>query len=479
MDDLLRERNIAMSATATSPAKTAAALGADLRAGRLDAVELAERTLAAINSHSDKAIFIEVFAARARREAAAAAARLKAGRPLSPLDGVPAAWKDLFDIEGRVTTAGSVVLKSDPPAARDAPVLAAAAAAGLVTVGATNMTEFAFSGIGLNPHYGTPRNPRDPKVARSPGGSSSGSAAAVAAGLVPVAFGTDTSGSVRVPASFTGIVGYKSSTARYPMEGVYPLSRTLDSLGPLAHTVEDCVLVDAAVGGVLFPEARRQPVADLRLFVPETLVLDDCEPEVLANFEAAIERLATAGARVERRALPALAAIPELIAKHGYILRAETLHLHQARLRGPDVARMDRRVVKRALLAEKMTAVDLVEVLRTRARLIAETNAILGDVIVAFPTTPHVAMPIAPLEADDEVFFRSNAKTLRNTMLGNFLDWCGVAIPSGVDADGMPASLLLSATHGRDTAVLSAALAAEPIIRGSVSMAMSDPDCAS
>jgi aspartyl-tRNA(Asn)/glutamyl-tRNA(Gln) amidotransferase subunit A len=141
------QRSIAMSATATSPAKTAAALGADLRTGRLDAVELTEQTLAAINSHGDKAIFIEVFGGRARREAAAAAARLKAGRPLSPLDGVPAAWKDLFDVEGRVTTAGSVVLKSNPSAARDAPLLAAGAAAGLVTIGTTNMTEFAFSGI--------------------------------------------------------------------------------------------------------------------------------------------------------------------------------------------------------------------------------------------------------------------------------------------------------------------------------------------
>ena len=194
-----------MAAMANSTPRTAAALGAELRAGRVDAVELAEQTLATINSHSDKAIFTEVFAVRARREAAAAAARLKAGRPLSSLDGVPAAWKDLFDVEGRVTTAGSVVLKSDPPAARDAPLLTAGVAAGLVTIGTTNMTEFAFSGIGLNPHYGTPRNPHDLKVPRSPGGSSAGSAVAVAAGLVPLAIGTDTSGSVRVPASFTGV----------------------------------------------------------------------------------------------------------------------------------------------------------------------------------------------------------------------------------------------------------------------------------
>jgi aspartyl-tRNA(Asn)/glutamyl-tRNA(Gln) amidotransferase subunit A len=454
-----------MAATAHPIAKTAAALGADLRAGRLDAVELTEQTLATIVSHADKAIFTEVLAVRARREAAAAAARLKAGRPLSLLDGVPVAWKDLFDVEGRATTAGSVVLKSNPPANRDAALLAAATAAGLVTVGTVNMTEFAYSAIGLNPHYGTPRNPHDLKVARAPGGSSSGSAVAVAAGLAPVAIGTDTGGSIRIPASFNGITGYKSSTGRYPMEGVFPLSRTLDSLGPLAHTVEDCALVDAALRGASLPETRSQRVGDLRVLAPATLVLDGCEPAVLANFEAAIERLAKAGARIERRTMPALAEIPELIAKHGHILGAEALHLHQERLRGPDAGRMDRRVVKRIFMAEKMTAVDLVEVLQRRTLLIAETNAIIGDVIVAFPTTPHVAMPIAPLEASDEVFFRDNAQTLRNTMLGNFLDWCGVAIPNGVDANGMPTSILLSATHGRDTALLSAALAAEPIIR--------------
>jgi aspartyl-tRNA(Asn)/glutamyl-tRNA(Gln) amidotransferase subunit A len=199
--------------------------------------------------------------------------------------------------------------------------------------------------------------------------------------------------------------------------------------------------------------------------VPETLVFDGCQPEVLANFEAAIERMASAGARVERRSLPALAAIPDLIAKHGHLLGAEAMHLHQSRVLGPDAARMDRRVVRRILLAEKMTAIDLVEVLQARARLISEVNTTIGDAILAFPTTPHVAMPIAPLDADDDAFFRENAKTLRNTMIGNFLDWCGVAIPSGVGKDNMPTSLLLSATHGRDTAILSAALSIEPIIR--------------
>ena len=443
---------------------TGARLAADLRSGALDAVDLTERTLAQIAAYPDQAIFIEVLTARALKEAGAARKRLKEGRPLSALDGVPVAWKDLFDIEGRVTTAGSVVLKSNAPAARDAALLAAGVRAGLVTIGATNMTEFAYSGIGINPHYGTPRNPCDPKVARAPGGSSSGAAVAVAAGLVPIAIGTDTGGSIRVPAAFNGITGYKTSTGHYPMTGVFPLSRSLDTLGPLALTVEDCVLTDMVLRGAAAPAARRASVEGLTILAPETLVLDGCEPEVLANFEACLARLAKAGARIVRAPMPQLAAIPELIGKHGHLLAAEALQVHQALIHSPAAARMDRRVVKRILLAAGMSALDLVEVQQARARLIAETNAAIGEAIVAFPCAPHVAMPLGPLEADDDVFFRANAKTLRNTMVGNFLDWCGVALPNGTGAGGMPTGLLLSAIHGRDTAVLSAALSIEPLL---------------
>lgn len=443
---------------------TAARLAADLRSGALDAVDLTERTLAGIAACSDQAVFTEVLTKRALREAEAARKRLREGRPISALDGVPLAWKDLFDVEGRVTTAGSVVLKSNPPASRDAALLEAGVRAGLVTIGTTNMTEFAYSGIGINPHYGTPRNPCDPKIARSPGGSSSGAAAAVAGGLVPVAMGTDTGGSIRVPAAFNGITGYKTSTGHYPMTGVFPLSRTLDTLGPLAHTVEDCVLIDMVLRGAAAPAARRGSVEGLTILVPETLVLDTCEPEVLANFEVSLARLAKAGARIVRTPMPQLAAIPELIGKHGHLLAAEALQVHQSRIRGADAARMDPRVLKRIQLATQMSALDLIEVQQARVRLIAEANVAIGEAIVAFPAAPHVAMPLAPLEADDETFFRVNAKTLRNTMVGNFLDWCGVALPNGTGADGMPTSLLLSAIHGRDTAVLSAALSVEPLL---------------
>ena len=445
---------------------TAADLARKLRKGQVDAVDLAEEAFDRIETVGDPAIFVETVRKRAMAEARAARKRLQDGAPASLLDGVPVAWKDLFDMQGRVTTAGSVVLKNDPPAKKDAALVAAGKAAGLVSIGCLNMTEFAYSGIGLNPHYGTPRNPNDKAVHRSPGGSSSASGVVVAAGIVPLAIGTDTGGSIRIPASFNGVVGYKSSTGHYPMDGVFPLSRSLDTLGPLAHSVEDCVIADAVLRGLKKPRVKAAGVKGLRILVPETVVFDGCEDAVAKNFEASLARLAKAGAKVRRMKMPVLQDILDLIAARGHLLGAEALAVHWDRVKGPDAARMDARVVKRILLAEKMTAVDLVLFMEARKRMIAATEALMEDALIAFPTTPHVAMPIAPLEADHDVFFRNNAKTLRNTMLGNFLDWCGVSIPNGTDANGMPTAFLFSAAHGQDAAVLSVALGAEDIIRG-------------
>lgn len=444
---------------------SATELGHNLRKGKADPVDLLEAVFAGIGSISDKAIFTETLKPRAMAEARASRKRLKAGSPASLLDGVPIAWKDLFDLKGRVTTAGSVVLKSNSPAKADAALVAVAKTAGLVTVGCLNMTEFAYSGIGLNPHFGTPRNPNGEGPARAPGGSSSASGVVVAAGLLPLSIGTDTGGSIRIPASFNGVVGYKSSTGHYPMDGVFPLSRTLDTLGPFAHSVGDCVLADAVLRGLKKPIIKTRSIKGLEILIPDSVVFDGCEDAVAKNFEASIARLRKAGAKVKRISMPVLQDVLDLAARRGHILGAEALALHWDRVKGPDAERMDARVVKRILLAEKMTAVDLVNVLEERKRMIAATDALIGDALLAFPTTPHVAMPIAPLEADHDVFFRNNAKTLRNTTLGNFLDWCGVSIPNGTDGNAMPTGFLLSAPHGRDGDLLSAALGAESFIR--------------
>jgi aspartyl-tRNA(Asn)/glutamyl-tRNA(Gln) amidotransferase subunit A len=446
--------------------ETVTQLALKLRKGKLDAVELTESVLDGIATCDDKAIFIDVLPARARAEAKAARKRLKAGTPASLVDGVPIGWKDLFDLKGRVTMAASVVLKDNPPAVDDAMLVQAGAKAGMVSVGTLNMTEFAYSGIGLNPHYGTPRNPHDKHIHRSPGGSSSASGVVVAKGLLPVAIGTDTGGSIRIPASFNGVVGFKTSTGHYPMAGVFPLSRSYDTLGPLAQTVEDCVLVDAVLRGLKKVGVKKADVKGRTFIVPSNVVLDGLEDAVAENFENALSRISKAGGKIRRMVFPAFDDILKLVTTRGNILGAEALHVHWDRVYGPDAQRMDQRVVHRIKLAEKMTAVDLVEVMYQRQQLIAATIQLIGDGIVVCPTTPHVAMPIAPLEADVEEFFRVNAKTLRNTMLGNFLDWCGLTIPSGTDRDGMPTGFLMSAPHGRDDDVLSMGLALEAAIRG-------------
>ncbi|UIK04157.1 amidase [Neorhizobium galegae] len=452
--------------TKTFGAMSIAELSALIQMGRVDPVEVTESVLAGIKAYPDKAVFISLLEDRALAEAQASSKRVKEGRSLGLLDGIPIAWKDLFDIEGLPTTAGSKVLKKAAPAAKDAAIVDLLKQAGMVAVGRTNMSEFAFSGIGINPHYGTPHNPHGKDAPRIPGGSSSGSAVAVAAGLVPVGMGTDTGGSIRIPAGFNGIVGYKATRGRYAMNGVYPLATSLDSLGPLCRTVQDAVWVDAAMRGLAVPQTARQPARPLDIVIPTNIVLDGAEPGVVAAFEAAIERLAKAGARIARLAFPTFDELPKLMVKYGPMVTAEAFALHREKLSGPDAEEMDHRVVARTRLGEKTSLSDYIAIVENRARMIAETEALIGDRFVAMPSVAHVAPPIAPLERDDELFFATNGKTLRNTGFGNFLDWCGVSIPCGSGDAGMPVGFLLSANANCDETLLQAAMAHEEIIRG-------------
>ncbi|MGH6810085.1 MAG: amidase, partial [Ensifer adhaerens] len=416
--------------------------------------------------HEDQAIFTTVLPERAMREADATARRIAAGRSLGLLDGIPVAWKDLFAIAGLPTTAGSVVLKDAPAAQDDAAVVTALANAGMVSVGRVNMSEFAFSGLGINPHYGTPRNPRANDVDRLPGGSSSGSGVAVAADLVPVSIGTDTGGSIRIPAAFNGVVGYKATRDRYSMRGVFPLAKSLDSLGPLCRTVQDAVWVDAAMRGLSAPENRRGNLDGLSIVVPTTVVFDGAEDGVVSAFEAALGRLQRAGAHVRRQSFPAFGRIFETMARHGPLVTAEAFALHRNRLEGAQAVSMDQRVVARALLGQSISLSDYIETLDVREALIAEIAAdIRPNELVAYPTVAHVAPATIPLLGDDALFVETNARTLRNTSIGNFLDWCGVSLPCGTGEAGMPVGLLLSAQPHHDAHLLSMALAAEAMVR--------------
>jgi len=447
--------------------KNIAQLSVLIQSGHLDPRSLVDETLDAIGQDDDQAIFIGLTAERAMAEADAASKRIREGRSCGVLDGIPVAWKDLFDLEGMATTAGSTVLGDSMAASRDADVVTALKRAGMVSIGRTNMSEFAFSGLGINPHYGTPRNPASQDGHRLPGGSSSGAGVAVAAGLVPVAIGTDTGGSVRIPAAFNGVVGYKASRGRYSMRGVYPLAKSLDSLGPLTRTVQDAVWVDAAMRGKATADVARAPLSGLSLIVPETVFFDGIEEGVAAAFEQAVERLVRAGASVRRQAFPIFAELFDLIRQKGALVTAEAFALHKARLEGADAAGMDPRVVVRTKLGANISMPDYIAIIEARERMTAAFSGMIGrHELLVSPTLPHVAAKVAPLIDDDEAFFAMNAKTLRNTQIGNFFDLCGVSIPCGTGDAGMPVGLLLSGLHGTDDHLLGVAMAAEEIVRG-------------
>ena len=329
--------------------RSAAAIGRLIAKGDLDPVAAAEFFLDRIERDRENPSFILVTRERALKEAAASRKRHREGRPAGPLDGVPVAWKDLVDMAGERTTAGSALFAESPPKEKDAPIVANLSAAGLVALGKTNLSEFAFSALGLNPHFGTPRNPRDAATPRIAGGSSSGSAVAVAAGLAPCAIGSDTGGSIRAPASFCGIVGFKTSEGRIDKRGVFPLSRTLDTIGPLARTVEDCVLIDMALRGRSGPPVRPLDLNGVEFVVPDKTGIDDLDAAVAANLEAAMKRLAAAGAKVKSRPAPLIGAMRALTAQYGSLVAIEAYAEHRAILESADAQRMDRRVVRRAM----------------------------------------------------------------------------------------------------------------------------------
>ncbi len=439
---------------------SAAAVGRMLAAGAADAVEVAEHFLERIDKARANPAFILVTAERARREALAAARRYKEGRTLGPLDGVPVAWKDLMDMAGTTTTAGSALYRDAPKKTKDAAVVTNLAAAGMVALGKTNLSEFAFSGIGMNPHFGTPINPADPKTPRIAGGSTSGGAVAVAAGLAPCAIGSDTGGSIRGPASLTGITGFKTTEGRIDRSGVFMLSQTLDTIGPLGHTVEDCVLLDMALRGAVTTPVRRADIAGI-----EIVAHDECAEGlgdgVGANMERVLARLSAAGAKISRRPLPQIAEARAVTAKYGALVTVEAFAEHRRHYESDDAKRMDQRVVGRALLGRAVSAADLLVIQRERERLITALNAQLGGALLLTPATPVTAPAIAPLDADDDLFRRTNLRVLYFCFIGNYFRMCGLALPSGRDPQGLPTGVQILAPGGQDDRLLSLGLGIE------------------
>jgi aspartyl-tRNA(Asn)/glutamyl-tRNA(Gln) amidotransferase subunit A len=438
---------------------TVAQLAADLAAGRTSSRALVEQALARIGEPGGEGsrAFLKVYGDSARADADAADRLRKAGVRRSEVDGLPVALKDLYDVAGEVTRAGSRILENQPPAKEDAKAVARLRAAGAIFVGRTNMVEFAFGGVGLNPHYGTPKNPFDRKTGRVPGGSSSGAAVAQADGMCVMALGSDTRGSVRGPAALCGLVGWKPTSARVPREGAFPLSFTLDSVGPLANSVACAAAYDAVLAGESGKEIHLE-TKGLRLLLPRSSALEDLDKEVQAAFDGAMDRLSKAGAAITGRPVPAFDRQAEYFKSGGYA-GAEAYHIH--RVHQERLGEYDPRVGKRILLGQSLSASDYLALGDLRAAYIREVEALAApfDAIV-MPTVPCIAPTIAQADASDEDYFRWNGRILRNNGLINFLDGCAASLPCH-EPGSAPVGFMVCGIAGTDRHTLAAAAAIE------------------
>ena len=383
------------------------------------------------------------------------------------IDGLPVSIKDLFDVAGDITTAGSVVLRDAAPATGTARVVERLIKAGAAIVRRTNMTEFAYSGLGINPHYGTPRNPWQRHVdgGRIPGGSSSGAAISVTDGMAVAGVGSDTGGSIRIPAALTGITGFKPTARRVPLHGVLPLSENLDSIGAMAPTVLCCAIMDAILAGEEFSPPAASSLRGLRLLLPTNIVLDGMDAAVASAFQRSLSRLSAAGALILEQHLPPLTDLAVLNAKDGFTA-AEAWAWHRELIERAQHA-YDPRVVSRILRGKAMSAADLLDVIHGRQRWIQQMNLHLREAdALIMPTVPIIAPQISTLEASEEAYFAANGLMLRNPSSINFLDGCAISLPCHAAANGdAPVGLSLAAVGGNDHRLLSIALAVENVLQ--------------
>jgi aspartyl-tRNA(Asn)/glutamyl-tRNA(Gln) amidotransferase subunit A len=422
-----------------------------------------ERILARLAERGEEErVFLKLYEDAARAAADAADARRKAGVSLGPLDGSIVSIKDLFDVAGEATTAGSIVLRDAPPAASDAEVVRRLRQAGAVIIGKTNMVEFAFSGLGLNPHYGTPGNAEDPE--RIPGGSSSGAGVSVAEGTSEISIGSDTGGSVRVPASFNGTVGFKPTARRVSTQGVFPLSYSLDSIGPLARTVQDCADADAVMAGEVPQALAPYSLTGLKVGVPRGRLFTETEPMVAEAFEESLSLLAKAGANVIDVDIDDLIAEMERVTSPASIASIEAAEIHADWL-DSKAQEFDPRVRGRIALSASLPAPVYIRMMRQRDVLIAAMDERLKSIdTLALPATAITAPPIAPLLADDQLYRQTNLLVLRNTMVGNQFDLTGISLP--IPGQKRPVGLMLMARNGHDKKLLEIAASVEQAFAG-------------
>ena len=446
---------------------TVQALSGDLAAGRTTSRALVETALARIAEPAGEGAraFMKVYADSARADADHADRLRKAGIVRSAVDGLPVSVKDLFDVAGDVTRAGSKVLSDAPAASADAAAVARLRAAGAVIVGRTNMVEFAFGTTGINPHYGTPKNPWDRSTGRVPGGSSSGAAVAQADGMCVMALGSDTRGSVRLPSALCGITGFKPTQQRVPRDGAFPLSFALASIGPLANTVACCAAYDS-----ILAHEQPQPLPvigakGLRFLVPRGSLVEDLDVEVARAFEASLDSLAAAGAVISHLAVPAFERQAEYFRGGGFA-GAQAYAIH--RCRTDRFAEYDPRIGKRIQMAKEISAADYVDLILLRQSYIKEVTAALAPFdAFLMPTAPCVAPAIREVDASDEDFFRWTMRIIRNVGVVNFLDGCAVTLPC--HAPGTPpVGLSVCGPALADRHILAAARGVEGVLAGRI-----------
>ncbi len=438
-------------------------LAGDLNENKVTARALLERCLEKIadSDGEGERAFLSVNSDKARVQADAIDALRKRGLEPSTYAGIPISVKDLYDVKGETTSAGSRILQGAAPATSDAPTIARLRAAGFVFIGRTNMVEFAYAGIGMNPHYGTPRIPYDRGTGRIPGGSTSGGAVSVADDMAAAALGSDTGGSCRIPAAFCGITGYKPTANRVPLEGLTPLSFSLDSAGPLSNTVECCAILDAVMAGEPVRDVPQQDAHRIRLAIPQTLMMEGLDAEVASTFEQVVSRLSKAGVIIEEIPFAELSELPQ-INRLGGFAASESYAWHKDML-AAQLDDYDPRVGGRIIKGADQTAADYIELCQARRRVIsaAQESTAPYDAFIA-PTVAIVPPTIASLE-DDDTYFSTNMMTLRNTSVGNFLDRCSISLPCHKSGEA-PVGFMLTGRHGDDHHLFAVAKTIEHLI---------------
>ena len=431
-----------------------------LAAGTHCSRDLVEACLAHIDDPAGEGAraFVKVYREQARASADAMDALRRAGRTPGRFAGIPISLKDLFDVAGEPTPAASLILADAPPAKADAPIVQRLLAAGFIPVGRTNMTEFAFSGLGINPHHGTPLAPYDRATGRIPGGSSSGAAVSVADGMAFAGIGTDTGGSCRIPAAFCGVVGYKPTARRIPLAGAFPLAPSLDSIGPFANSVACCASLDAILAGEPEPDLPDLPLAGLRLCIPTNYFLEDMDPSTEHAIDRAVQRFDKAGAIITRRDFEAFDLV-QSAQSVGSLAVVEAFAVHRARLAAAR-ASYDPRVASRILPGESMGAADYIALLAARARIKRVFAAEMAPYdALMLPTVPIAPPPIAAFSTD-EAYVHLNRLVLRNPSPINFLDGCAISLPCH-EPGAPPAGLMLACCEMHDARLFTIARSIE------------------